>query len=234
MLDLHTHILPGVDDGSKSVEQSLAMLRAEAEAGVKTVILTPHYHAEDESPADFAGRRASAEARLRAETGAQDDFPDMYSGAEVAFFGGLSRVEDLEPLLIAGRSAMLIEMPFCPWSRRMLEELEMLQQRRGVQPILAHIERYRSFQPKGLWQELSENGIWLQCNTSFFLRWQTGRLALSMLRQRLIDFVATDSHDLERRPPNLGAAMEKIEGKLGREPITFLQSNAEALLGRIQ
>lgn len=234
MLDVHTHILPGIDDGSRSVEQSLTMLRAEAEQGAKTVMLTPHYRATRESPAEFAGRRAAAEVRLREAVGDQEGLPALYCGAEVEFFEGLSHVEELEPLCIGGGSVMLIEMPFCPWNRRMLAEISALQQHRGVQPILAHIERYRSFQPKGLWEELSDRGVWLQCNTSFFRRWQTSRIAMSMLKRRLVDFVATDSHDLERRAPDLGAAMEKIGAKLGREALDFLRSGEEALLGRVQ
>ena len=234
MLDVHTHILPGIDDGSRSVEQSLTMLRAEAEQGAKTVMLTPHYRATRESPAEFAGRRAAAEVRLREAVGDQEGLPALYCGAEVEFFEGLSHVEELEPLCIGGGSVMLIEMPFRPWNRRMLAEISALQQHRGVQPILAHIERYRSFQPKGLWEELSDRGVWLQCNTSFFRRWQTSRIAMSMLKRRLVDFVATDSHDLERRAPDLGAAMEKIGAKLGREALDFLRSGEEALLGRVQ
>ncbi len=234
MLDVHTHILPGIDDGSRSVEQSLTMLRAEAEQGVKTVMLTPHYRATRESPAEFARRRAAAEDRLREAVGDQEGLPALYCGAEVEFFEGLSHVEELEPLCIGGGSVMLIEMPFCPWNRRMLAEISALQQHRGIQPILAHIERYRSFQPKGLWEELSDHGVWLQCNTSFFRRWQTSRIAMSMLKRRLVDFVATDSHDLERRAPDLGAAMEKIGAKLGREALDFLRSGEEALLGRVQ
>lgn len=234
MLDVHTHILPGIDDGSRSVEQSLTMLRAEAEQGMKTVMLTPHYRATRESPAEFAGRRAAAEARLREAVGDQEGLPALYCGAEVEFFEGLSHVEELEPLCIGGGSVMLIEMPFCPWNRRMLAEISALQQHRGIQPILAHIERYRSFQPKGLWEELSDRGVWLQCNTSFFRRWQTSRIAMSMLKRRLVDFVATDSHDPERRAPDLGAAMEKIGAKLGREALDFLRSGEEALLGRVQ
>ena len=234
MLDVHTHILPGIDDGSRSVEQSLTMLRAEAEQGMKTVMLTPHYRATRESPAEFAGRRAAAEARLREAVGDQEGLPALYCGAEVEFFEGLSHVEELEPLCIGGGSVMLIEMPFCPWNRRMLAEISALQQHRGVQPILAHIERYRSFQPKGLWEELSDRGVWLQCNTSFFRRWQTSRIAMSMLKRRLVDFVATDSHDPERRAPDLGAAMEKIESKLGREALDFLRSGEEALLRMVR
>jgi len=231
MLDIHTHILPGMDDGSRCPEQSISMLKKEADQGVNTVVLTPHYDARRESPADFAQRRTAAEEQLLTALAKQSGMPDLLSGAEVAFFEGLSRVEDLDLLCIGNTHSMLIEMPFCAWNRRMLGELEALQQIRGVKPILAHIERYRAFQPAGMFEELSENGVWLQCNTSFFLRWQTSRLAMSMLRQRLVSFIASDCHGLEYRPPNLGAAMEKIERKLGREAMAFLQWNEEAILG---
>lgn len=233
MLDVHTHILPGIDDGSRSVEQSIAMLKAEAEAGVNTVMLTPHYLAGRTSPTEFAQKRAAAEASLRTALQGQRGMPALFAGAETAFFEGLSRVDDLQALCLGGGPVMLVEMPFCPWTQRMLSELDALQHMRGVQPILAHIERYRSLQPKGLWRELSDSGIWLQCNTSFFLGWQTRKMAMSMLRQGLVNFVASDSHDLVRRPPNVGAAMEKIERKLGKEPIGFLRASEDALLERI-
>lgn len=234
MLDVHTHILPGIDDGSRSVEQSMSMLLAQKASGVDTVMLTPHFLAGRDSPAEFLRKRNDAEAQLRAAIRGDARMPALYTGAEVAFFEGLVNVEDLQPLCIGGGPVMLIEMPFSPWTQRMLSDLKRLQQMRGIQPILAHIERYRKFQPRGLWQELSDNGVWLQCNTSFFLRWQTGRLARSMLKQQLVNFVASDSHDLEHRPPNLGETMEKIEGKLGAEATAFLRSSEEALLERIQ
>jgi len=234
MLDIHTHILPGVDDGSRSVEQSITMLKCEAEQGITTVALTPHYDAKRETPAQFVQRREGAQEHLLNAIGDWQKIPVMLSGAEVALFEGLSRVEDLEMLCIANTHAMLVEMPFCHWTQRMLRELEELQQLRGVNPILAHIERYLSFQPKGIWSELSDGGIWLQCNTSFFLRWQTRWRAMTMLKKHLIDFVASDCHGTEYRPPNLNTAMEKIQRRAGPESIAFLRSNEEVLLERMK
>lgn len=234
MLDIHTHILPGIDDGSRSVEQSVSMLQCEAEQGVTTVALTPHYDAKRETPAQFVQRREVAKEHLLNEIGDRKRMPVMLSGAEVALFEGLSRIEDLEMLCIADTRVMLVEMPFCRWTKRMLREVEALQQLRGVKPILAHIERYLSFQPKSIWSELSDGGIWLQCNTSFFLRWQTRWRAMAMMKKHLIDFVASDCHGTEYRPPNLNAAMEKIRKKAGPESIAFLQSNEEALLERMK
>lgn len=230
MLDVHTHILPGMDDGSRSPEQSLAMLARQVEQGVNTVVLTPHYDASRESPPEFVQRRARAESELLAALqGAAA--PHLLSGAEVAFFEGVSSVENLEALCIGSTGCMLLEMPFCTWSRRMLSELSILQEVRGVKLILAHVERYRTFQPAGLLEELHSSGMHLQCNASFFLRWQTRRLALSMLRKQMISFVASDCHGLDYRPPNLGDAWTLIGKKLGRPALDFLQRQENLLTG---
>ena len=230
MLDVHTHILPGMDDGSRNPEQSLAMLARQTQQGVNTVVLTPHYDAAREAPAEFVQRRALAEGALLAALG-DADAPRLLSGAEVAFFEGISSIENPEALCIGNTGFMLLEMPFCTWSRRMLGELSILQEVRGVKLILAHVERYRTFQPAGLLEELRRSGILLQCNTSFFLRWQTRRLALSMLRKQMISFVASDCHGLDHRPPNLGDAMALIGKKLGSPALDFLQSQEHLLSG---
>lgn len=233
MLDIHTHILPNIDDGSSSVEQSISMLQHESEQGVDAVILTPHYDATRETPLEFAKRRKAAMEKLTHAPGDWAQVPAMLCGAEVAFFEGLSHIEELELLCVANAPVILLEMPFCHWTQRMLREVEELQMR-GVQPILAHIERYQSFQSRSIWAELSDRGIWLQCNTSFFLRWQTRRRAMTMLKKHLINFVASDCHGTEHRPPNLGTAMEEIRRIGGTEPIAFLKSNEEALMERMK
>lgn len=231
MLDLHTHILPGMDDGSRSVEQSIMMLEREALQGIQTVVMTPHYHANRESPADFVFRREAAEQRLRSGMAGRTDLPALLTGAEVAYFDGMCRVDDLERLKIGNTSAILIEMPFCRWNQRMLNELVEIQQVRGIQPILAHVERYMSYQPKGLIEQLGDSGMGIQVNTTFILRWQTCWRAMTMLKRQSIHFVASDCHDMERRVPNLGEAMAKIDKKLGAETMAFLRQREEQLIG---
>lgn len=231
MLDIHTHILPGMDDGSKTVQNSLVMLECEAKQGVRFVTLTPHYHASRESPECFVKRRAAAEQALRGALAGREGMPELLAGAEVAYFDGMCRSDDTDMLCIADTNFMLIEMPFCSWNRRMLGELKELQQVRGIQPVLAHVERYMRFQPSGLIEQLGEDGILLQVNTSFFLRWQTVIKAMAMLKQRKIHFVASDCHNMMQRVPDLGAAVEKIERRLGAQSVAFLKRNAEALLG---
>ncbi len=231
MLDLHTHILPGVDDGSRSVEQSIAMLQCQAKQGVDTVVLTPHFLARRESPSSFLKRRSAAEQKLRAALSETAGLPDVLLGAEVAFFDGMCRSEELDLLCIGHTRAMLIEMPFCEWNRRMLNELEEIRHFRGIQPILAHVERYRSFVPDALIEQLNQDGMWIQINASHVLRWQTSRHAMAMLRRQSVHFVASDCHNLEQRKPNAGEAMEKIRRKLGNQGLELLGRSEAALLG---
>ena len=234
MLDIHTHILPGMDDGSRTPEQSLTLLQREAEQGVRAVALTPHYHAGKEAPHQFVARRRTSEQLLNEALRGQKGMPELLPGAEVAYFDGMCRSDEIDLLCIGRTRAMLIEMPFCKWNQRMISELQELRQFRGIQPILAHIERYMPFQPSGLFDQLSESGMLLQVNTSFFLRWQTAWKASSMLKHRKIHFVATDCHDPVKRVPNLGETLKKLEHRLGAQTLAFLQDNAQTLLGGME
>ena len=101
MIDFHTHILPGVDDGSKNVEESLLMLDSMKNQGVKTVIATPHFYANDESVESFLSRRNEAFSSLKKSLA---DGPEIILGAEVRYYDGISRLEDLKKLRIEGRS----------------------------------------------------------------------------------------------------------------------------------
>ena len=84
--DFHSHILPGVDDGSTSLEESLAMLTLEAEQGVRHVVATPHFYAHHDTPEAFLSRRAAAEAMLREALKDHPELPGFTVGAEVYFF----------------------------------------------------------------------------------------------------------------------------------------------------
>ena len=113
----------------------------------------------------------------------------------------------------------------------MLNELREIHQFRRIRPILAHIERFMAMQGRGLVEELVEQGMLIQVNTSFCLQWQTAHKAMHMLKQQNIHFVASDCHDMNHRPPDLGQAIHKIEEHLGESAIKTLKRNAEKLLG---
>lgn len=230
MLDAHTHILPKMDDGSKSSRRSAAMLRREARQGVDRVILTSHFYAEQESLDRFLRRRAKSAERLETVLAEVKDLPERILGAEVTYFNGMSRTDGIEQLCIGGTQAMLIEMPFGRWSRSVLDELEYLMDYRYIRPVIAHVERYLPFQPLGTVRRLCEDGVWMQANASFFLNRRTAWLAARMLKRRHIHFIGSDCHDLKRRPPNVEDAMAEIDWRLGDSAMRHLQRMERRLL----
>lgn len=230
MLDAHTHILPAVDDGSRSIQESIEMLQMEASQNVDAVILTPHFYADKESPERFLRRRDESLALLDDAVENNPQIPPYLVGAEVAYFTGMSRTDELDLLCIGDTRTLLVEMPFCRWNETVLKELSFLQEYRGIQPLIAHVERYMSFQPLSMVKHLCESGIWIQANASFFLQWQTSWKAMQMLKKHSIHFIGSDCHGISYRPPNIGQAMAAIEKRLGKQTMRFLEYMETQLL----
>lgn len=223
MIDIHSHILPGIDDGSKSVEESLDMLRASAQQGIGCVAATPHFYSMENSPERFLARRKTAAEQLRAAW--QPGLPKLLLGAEVYFFTGISQMEDIDALCLGG-TVLLLEMPFCPWTDRMVSEISVLRSQRELTVVLAHIERYLHWQTKALWNELLDMGLLMQCNASFFLDWRTRGKARRMLAEGRVHLLGSDAHNMSSRPPRLGEAKASI-GEAGWRK---LEENVHRLL----
>lgn len=223
IVDFHSHILPGIDDGSKSLEQSVAMLKMEREQGIECVVATPHFYAQHDTPGDFLKRRAEAEEILRAEMARFGDLPKLAVGAEVYYFHGISDSEMLPKLTVGDIGYVLVEMPMPPWSSRMYRELEEIRGKQGLVPVVAHIDRYisplRTYQ---IPQKLEELPVLVQANASFFLRGSTKRMAQRMLREGRIHLLGSDCHNLSDRAPNLGEAVRSIGQSLGPEAIAYI------------
>ena len=125
MLDLHSHFLPKMDDGSKSTEMSMEMLRSSRKQGVTTIVSTSHFYGTEESPEQFLHRRQHAVDKLLPLL--TDDHPEIYLGAEVFYYPGISHSESIPQLIIQGTDLLLIEMPFVTWSDRIFDELISMQ-----------------------------------------------------------------------------------------------------------
>lgn len=226
MVDLHSHILPGIDDGSRSLEMTEAMLAEMGKQGIHTVAATPHFYANRDLPEAFLQRRKKALEQVAGLTG---NYPKIIPGAEVAYFDGMGRSQILEQLQLGDTGLVLIEMPFCPWSGRMIREVCQIWNETGLTPVLAHIDRYRK-QIKEFLPELLDNGVLFQCNAEAFLSIWTRRWALNLLEQSYIHFLGTDAHNLTSRPPRLAEACQVIEKRLGEDALELLEFTAKKLL----
>ncbi len=221
MTDFHSHLLPGMDDGSDSVSTSIRMLDMWRRQGIGQVIATPHFYAEHTTPERFLRRRDHARDALMEALAGQTDVPKLRFGAEVRFFDGISGAEALPSLCLEGTRLLLLEMPFVRWTERMLGEVEEIRMR-GIRPVIAHLERYIDFNPQKLLRRLMETDVFIQCNAEFFLSRRTSRKAMRMLGEDWIHFLGSDAHNTTSRPPNLGDALALIEKKLGRRAIDRL------------
>lgn len=229
--DFHSHILPGIDDGSADLSESMAMLAMEAEQGIGHVVATPHFYARYDRPEDFLARRAAAEAALRREMEKKNGLPKLTVGAEVYYFRGMSDSDYLPELTIRGTSCILIEMPDSPWTDAMYRELGSLWEKRGLLPILAHLDRYiRPLQTHGILKHLEGMPLFVQANAGFFLERGTENMALRLLRRDQIQLLGSDCHDVNSRKPNLGDAVEKIRRKLGQPALERIARYQQDLL----
>lgn len=208
--DLHSHVLPGLDDGSGSLEESLAMLRETASQGITRMVATPHFDPLRDTPEAFLARRnRAAEALLKKM---EPGMPRLFLGAEVPYFRGISESEALPFLTLEGGKALLLELPPTPWPEEIWQELARLRQRTGIIPIIAHLDRYIGpFRNRGIPERLSELDLLIQANSGFFMKKNTASLALRLLREDKIHLLGSDCHGIHHRPPNMGAALEKIQ-----------------------
>lgn len=230
--DFHTHVLPQIDDGSSSVEESLKMLQKAAEQGIERVVATPHFYEQSDSPERFLARRTEAENRLREAMARHGNMPELVIGAEVYFFHGMSDSDILQRLTIGEKECILIEMPVSPWSEKMYGELDGIRHKQGLQPILAHIDRYVSpFRTHGIIKRLEEMPVAVQANAEFFLQKSTRRMAIRLLREDRIHLLGSDCHNLRSRVPNLGDALQMIRDQLGEKAIDRINWYGQDLLG---
>ena len=231
VVDFHTHVLPQIDDGSTSVEESLALLRMEAEQGVRRVVATPHFYAQVDAPKPFLERRAAALNRLREAISVYPELPQLSVGAEVHYFSGIGNADILPELAIDNGRYVLIEMPMAVWTERMYRDLEDIHENMGLTPVIAHVDRYIGpMKTHGIPERLMELPVLVQANASFFQRFSTKRMALRMLEKGQIHVLGSDCHNLQTRPVNIKQAVDLIERKLGWETVKRINDCEQMIL----
>jgi protein-tyrosine phosphatase len=228
IIDFHSHILPGIDDGSKSVDMTTQMLRTAEAQNIDVFVATPHFYSERTTMNRFLDRRRRAYEQV---AGIAEQLGIwIICGAEVAFFPGMSRGEGIEHLCIGNTNLMMVEMPFRSWEGRDLKELERLMDR-GIQPVMAHLERFVPGQPdKGMISELLDLPVYIQINAECLTRWTTRGKPLQLFQKGKAHLLGSDCHNVTTRRENLAQGREALAKKLGQRKLREIDRLGTALL----
>ena len=230
MIDLHCHVLAGIDDGPQTLEDSLAIARAAAAAGTRTLVATSHVSWEYPNRAETIARLVDElNRRLEGERLAVEVRP----GAEIA----MTRLPDTPPeelsrLTLGGGRWLLVEPPFTLVSTG-LDALIAGVRNRGFQVVLAHPERCPAFhRDRSMLEALVRSGV-LASVTAGSLDGRFGtavrRFSLDLVRDELVHNVASDAHDARSRPPTIAAELERAG--LGTLTHWLTQAVPGAILG---
>jgi protein-tyrosine phosphatase len=234
VIDVHFHCLPGIDDGPKDWEESLALCRASAAEGTRTIVATPHVLREGWLN-DDPGIRDQLILKLNTLLGGR---PSVLAGCEYAFSS--DAIELLEkgaagPLttLNRGRYLLLEFLPGAmpPSAGSVLHELELME----VTPVVAHPERNRLFSgdPTRL-ERLVARGALVQITAGSLLGdfgYGPQEACEEFFRRGLVHLVASDAHSVSRRPPRLAAARDWVRHNWGGDAeIGLFEANPSALL----
>ena len=221
MIDIHNHFMPEVDDGSKSFEMSKELFSIAASQGVTTIFLTPHVNSSETKVSRDVHQTTYEKLKpMAAALGI-----DLYLGAEIYI---PFRLPDLEfaDYVLGSSKAILIE--FSPYMETPIVDHAYNLKHRGFDVIIAHVERYNYLTMEDI-IELKQLGIYLQVNASSVIKSghpEYAKRARMLIKHNVVDFVASDSHNLTTRPPRLLQAYKEL-CKLKNETVAnqLLSSN---------
>lgn len=215
MVDLHCHILPGLDDGAATIEHALELARAAQAAGIDTVVATPHIRDDYPFPLELIAERLS---ELQGALRHAEIEVNVVAGGEVAL-SKLPELDDeqLAPLCLGQGRYLLVESPYTH-APSLLETALFDLQVRGFRPVLAHPERSVTFLgDRARLEALVEQGV--ACSvTAMSVAGGFGTairdFTMDLFASGLVHNIASDSHDAGRRAPGFGAAFERMEDTL--------------------
>lgn len=233
MIDIHTHLIPGVDDGSKSIEDTMEIFKEAKKAGFTDIILTSHYLIDyyETKPEELISWKDKLQETLKNE----DIKLKLHSGMEVYISQELNKlIKEKSILSLADSRYILIELPMST-SIKYLDYILYFLESIGMKLVLAHPERYKDVQKNHkLVEEYIEKGCLIQCNYGSILG-QYGNDAKKtmkyILKKNLVHFMGTDCHKKGGIYLNIPKALKKIEKIVGKDKLyDITTANARKIL----
>lgn len=229
-IDVHSHVLPGLDDGSRSMEQSLEMLRIAHSEGIEIMIVTPHnMPGKGQPPREKVLERMQ---KLQEEARKEGIPIRLVMGTEYFYREEVPELlEEDKGISMNDSDYVLVEFDPMVEVRYFCNALDKIMGT-GYYPIVAHVERYAKVMAKtAVLKDLKEVGILFQVNAASVVGdngWSVKRDVKKLLKQRLVDFVGTDAHSDGRRAPRMEKCAAYLAKKYGGDYAwELLRTNAE-------
>ena len=224
LIDMHSHILPGCDHGSDSVECSLAQLKKAEELGISTIVSTSHFYLKRDNIDDFLARREKCYNKLME---AYKGDIKIVKAAEVTLYMGLQEAEGLSRLCIEGTKYIMIEMPIGEiWEDWVFNSLFEIEANHGVKIIIVHIDRYK----KENIPNLLDLDFMMQINADAFMPFFGRKKMIELVDRDIASLLGSDVHDKEA--PQYKSFAKALD-LLGPGRVTHMMHNAERLLGGV-
>ena len=234
-VDIHCHILPGVDDGAADIAQTQKMLRMAAAEGICEIVTTPHYKMGRNRRNASKERIAELVQELQRWLADEGINIQLYTGNEILYSYEIDHLLEAQAVCtLADSSYVLVE--FSPgdeftYIKNGVQKILMA----GFVPVVAHIERYEVLRKRQEYvEELVEMGAYMQVNASSIIGkagWSVKRCVVRWIRDELVHIIASDAHDDKKRAPIMNKAAQIVERKFGvHKVMNLFYKNPKAIL----
>ena len=231
MIDIHSHVIFGVDDGAKTLEDSLALLKESKKQGVDCVYATPHFYTMDSDIETYKEKVNKNFNELKSNAQGEE-YPEIYLGCELHYFRGIHKSQNLRDFALEGTDFILIELDHTEFTKKILDDIEDIPWYSGLKPILAHIERYSKC--KGfdkLLKLIDHENIFSQITAnSLFDNDYHKKTAIKLLKKGYVDFIASDMHNIKKRPPKMELAYKSLQKEIGVNKAEQFFSNSQNIM----
>lgn len=230
MIDLHCHILPGIDDGAQNFENSTAMARSAVDQGIRHIVATPHHNVRN-----WQNPKATVTPlvdQVNQAYAAQDIDLTVSAGQEVRISGDLIDLIDRDEIcfLDGKESYLLVEFPTSSVPEYTSQVFYQLYERE-ITPIIAHPERNHAiFEKPDLLYDLVNGGALAQVTSSSYtgdLGKKIEKFTKQLIEANLVQIVASDAHNTTTRPFNMDRALIKLGKEYGEETRAWFEENSQ-------
>lgn len=228
IIDFHSHILPGIDDGAKNVDESVRLLDMMADDGVDIVVATPHFYCSRQSIHGFLEKRAESFDKLKGAL--RPEHPKILLGAEVLYNKALIDKDALSRLTIESTGFMLLEMPYTELDASHAEGIDTIISELDIKVIVAHIERYLEYTSFASLCDILDLGLIGQINAESLAHFGSRRECFKLVKNGYVQVMGTDMHRVERGYASYGEGAAVLRKKFGEEFLSQIERNGRMIL----